>query len=230
MPPQNSRFTDSPFRNPGLTSEQLEWLEQRDRAVKVFREANDSTLAEEIGLFWNKDDEQRARAAQKLRFADDPFATANLTEKQRAERYGPIIVRRRKESIKGMLSLFKPIGTPYTVYRGMKGPLLTSNGREAQPGDELWIDGFMSASRSPRFAAECAVEKYCDAAILMEILPTPEAETITLDNEVNGLWEYESIFNFGQKVRIEEIVTNHSADFHPMNKMAAYFVATLAPA
>ena len=51
-----------------------------------------------------------------------------------------------------------------------------------------------------------------------------------MDNEVNGLWEYESIFNFGQKVRIEEIVANHSADFHPMNKMAAYFVATLAPA
>ena len=156
-----------------MTNKQVERLEQRNRAVKIFRETGDSTLAEEIGLFWNKDDEQRARAAQKLRFADDPFAPAKLTEKERAERYGPIIARRRKETIKEMVSLFKPIETPYKVYRGMKGPVLTSDGREAQIGDELWIDGFMSASRSPQFAAECAVEEHGDAAILIEILPTP---------------------------------------------------------
>ena len=202
MPPRNSRFNDSPFRLPGLTNKQVEWLEQRNRAIKIYRETGDSSLAEEIGLFWNKDDENRARAAQKLRFSDNPFAATKLTKKQEAERYRPIIARRQKQTIKGMLSLFKPIGTPYKVYRSMKGPLLTSDGREAQNGDELWIDGFMSASRSPQFAAECAAEEYADASIFIEILPTPQAETITLDNEVNGLREYESIFNVGQKVRI----------------------------
>ena len=230
MPPQNSRFTDYPFRLPGLTNKQVEWLEQRNRAIKIFRETGDSKLAEEIGLFWNKDDEERARAAQKLRFADDPFASGELTEKQKAERYGPIVIRRRKQTIKEMVSLFKPIETPYKVYRGMKGPLLTSDGREVEIGDELSIDGFMSASRSQQFAAGCVVEEYGAAAILVEILPTPEAETITLDNEVNGLWEYESIFNVGQKVQIAEIVPDHGTALDPLNKMAAYFVATLAPA
>ena len=228
MPPQNSRFTDYPFRLPGLTNKQLEWLEQRNRAIRLFRDTGDSSLAEDIGLFWNKDDEKRARAAQNLRFADNPFVPAQLTEKQKAERYGPIIARRRKETIKEMVSMFKPIETPYTVYRGMKGPLITSDGREAQIGDELRIDGFLSASRSPQFAAECAVEEYGDATIFVEILPTPEAETITLDNEVNGRWEYESIFNVGQKVQIENVVTSYDADYHPMNKLAAYFMATLA--
>ena len=230
MPPRNSRFTDYPFRLPGLTKKQVEWLEQRNRAIKIYRETSDSGLAEEIGLFWNKNDENRARAAQKLRFSDNPFTPATLTKKQKAERYGPIIAQRQKRTIKGMLGLFKPIGTPYKVYRGMKGPLLKSDGREAQNDDELWIDGFMSASRSPQFAAECAAEKYGDASIFIEILPTPQAETITLANEVNGLREYESIFNVGQKVRIEKVVTGHIGDFHPLNKMAAYFVATLAPA
>ena len=230
MPPQNSRFTDYPFRLPGLTNKQVEWLDQRNCAIKIFRDTGDSSLAEDIGLFWNKSDEEKAKAAQELRFADDPFVPDDLTEKQKAERYGPIIVQRRKEMIREMVSLFKPIGTPYTVYRGMKGPLLTSDDREAQIGDELWIDGFMSASRSPKFAAECAVEEHGEATIFIEILPTPQAETITLDNEVNGRWEYESIFNVGQKVRIEKVVADHGAVFHPINKMAAYFVATLAPA
>ncbi len=228
MPPQNPRFTDYPFRRPGFTNKQMEYMQQRNRAVRIFRETGDTDLAEEIGLFWNKDDEKRARAAQALRFTDDP--SVKLTDEQMAERFGPIVVRRRKETIKEMVSLFKQIETPYTVYRGMRGPLFTTDGREAQVDDELWIDGFMSVSRSPQFAAECAVEEHGDAAIFVEIQPMPQAETITLDNEVDGRWEYESIFNFGQKVRIERVVANHGADFHPMNKMAAYFVVTLEPA
>ena len=230
MGPRNSRFTDNPFRLPGLTNEQLEWLEKRNRAVRIYHETGDSTLAEEIGLFWNKDDDERARAAQQLRFTDDPFNSSKLTEEQMAERYRPIIERRTKESIKGMVALFKLIETPYTVYRGMNGPLLTSDGREAQVGDELWIDGFMSASRSPKFAAECAVEQYGDTAIFIEVLPAPHAETIMLPNEVDGLCEYESIFNVGQRVRIEKVVADLEADFYPLNKVAAYFVGTLAPA
>ena len=228
--PQNSRFTDYPFRLPGLTGKQVKWLEQRDRAIRIFRETGDSSLAEQIGLFWNEDDEKRARAAQRLRFTDDPFSKVELTSEEMAERYSPILERQRKDMIKGMVSLFKPIQAPYKVYRGMKGPLLTSDSDEAQIGDELWIDIFMSTSRSPQFAAECAAEKYGETAVFLEIMPLPEAETITLDNQVNGLWEYESIFNFGQKVRVEKIVASNDAGPYPLNEMAAYFVVTLKPA
>lgn len=64
MVSRSSRFTDNPLRLPGLTNEQMEWLEKRNLPVKICREADDSTLAGEIDLFWNKDDEEHARAAQ----------------------------------------------------------------------------------------------------------------------------------------------------------------------
>ena len=55
MPDNTSRFTDNPFRQPGLSKEQLEWLAKRDKAMKIYRESGDPTMAQEIGLF-PKDD------------------------------------------------------------------------------------------------------------------------------------------------------------------------------
>ena len=104
MAPRNSRFTDNPFRLPGLTHDQLDWLEKRNLAVKIYRETGDATLAEEIGFFWNKDDEERAKAAQRLRFADNPFSETKLTEEQMAERYRPIIERKNKETDQGYVA------------------------------------------------------------------------------------------------------------------------------
>ena len=227
--PANSRFTDNPFRQPGLPDESLAWLEQRNLAIKLYRETGDTALAEEIGLFWNSADEERARAAQRLRFSDDPFSGPKLTNEQMAERFQPIIEWRTKEQIKEMVSLFKPIVRPYPVYRGMRGPLLTSDGHEAQVGDELWIDGFMSASRDPKFAAWCAVEEFGTESALLEILPVPDAETITLDNEIDGRSEYESIFNAGQKVRVDRVVPDFKADFYPLKQVSSFFVGTLMP-
>ena len=57
-PPANTRFTDYPFREANLPSDQLEWLAKRNRAIKLYRENDNSSLAEEIGLFWNKEDEE----------------------------------------------------------------------------------------------------------------------------------------------------------------------------
>ena len=51
MPKQPSRWTDNPFRQPGLTPKQLEWLKQRNEAMRIFDETGDTTMAEEIGLF-----------------------------------------------------------------------------------------------------------------------------------------------------------------------------------
>ena len=46
-----SRWTDNPFRRPNLTPEQLEWLEKRNEATRIFQETGDDTMAIEIGLF-----------------------------------------------------------------------------------------------------------------------------------------------------------------------------------
>ena len=203
--------------------------QKRNRAVRNYREKGDSSLAEEIGLFWNKADEEQAREAQRLRFSDNPFSTTELSNEVAVARYEPILQKQTKESIKQMLSLFKPIVEPYTVYRATQGPVLTSEGKRAEVGDELCIDGFMHASRHPGFAAECAVHEFGKGFVVIEIQPTPEAETITLANEVKGRREYESIFNLGQSVRIDEINTNLKADFHPLNKVATYYKGTLRP-
>ena len=47
----NSRWTDNPFRQPGLSQEQLDWLEKRNEATRIFQETGDDTMAIEIGLF-----------------------------------------------------------------------------------------------------------------------------------------------------------------------------------
>ena len=49
--PEQSRWTDNPFRQPGLSPEQLKWLDERDEATRIFQETGDDTMAEDIGLF-----------------------------------------------------------------------------------------------------------------------------------------------------------------------------------
>ena len=149
-PPANTRFMDYPFREANLPPDQLEWLDEAQPGNQdcIGRMGN-SSLAEEIGLFWNKDDEERAREAQRLRFADNPFSGKKLIEAEMAARFGPILEKRKKDTIKGMVDLFKPIVEPYTVYRAMNGSSRNSDGSKVQVGDELWIDGFLSASRHP---------------------------------------------------------------------------------
>ena len=226
-PPVNTRFTDYPFRKANLTPSQLDWRAKRDRAIKLYRESGDSSLAEEIGLFWNKADEERASEAQRLRLMDNPFSPSELSDSEMPARYQPVLARRRKDTIKKIVGLFQLIVEPYPVFRAMNGPLVNGEGRKVQVGDEIWIDGFMSASRHPGFAAECAVHAFGEGFVMMEIQPAPDAETITLGNEMKGRREYESIFNVGQKVRIEKAITDFRADFHPMDKVAKYYVGTL---
>ena len=45
------RWTDNPFRQPGLSDEQVAWLDKRDEALRIFRETGDRGPAVEIGLF-----------------------------------------------------------------------------------------------------------------------------------------------------------------------------------
>ena len=54
----NSRWTDNPFRRPGLSQEQLDWLNKRNEATRIFQETSDDMMAIEIGLFPPHDNEE----------------------------------------------------------------------------------------------------------------------------------------------------------------------------
>ena len=49
--PANSRFSDNPFRDPNLTPEQVERIEKRNEALRIYRETGDTGPAIEAGLF-----------------------------------------------------------------------------------------------------------------------------------------------------------------------------------
>ncbi len=49
--PANDRFSDNPFRDPNLTPEQVERLEERNKALRVYRETGDEGPAIALGLF-----------------------------------------------------------------------------------------------------------------------------------------------------------------------------------
>ena len=53
----HSRWTDNPFRKPNLSPEQLEWLNKRDEATRIYHETGDDTMAIEIGLFPSREEE-----------------------------------------------------------------------------------------------------------------------------------------------------------------------------
>ena len=45
------RFSDNPFRPPNLTPEQIERIEERNKALRIFRETGDEGPAIEVGIF-----------------------------------------------------------------------------------------------------------------------------------------------------------------------------------
>ena len=49
-----SRWTDNPFRSPNLTPEQIERLDKRGEAMRIFRATGDTTLAQDRGWFPKK--------------------------------------------------------------------------------------------------------------------------------------------------------------------------------
>ena len=75
----DSRWTDNPFRQPGMPPEQLAWLEKRDEATRIFLETGDDTMAIEIGLFPPHDAEEEAmeEASAKINAAKEMLSTQN---------------------------------------------------------------------------------------------------------------------------------------------------------
>lgn len=56
--PVHSRWTDNPFRDPNLTPEQVERIEARHKALRIYRETGNSSLLEEIGFWPSKADKK----------------------------------------------------------------------------------------------------------------------------------------------------------------------------
>ncbi len=52
----HSRFSDNPFRDPNLTPEQVERIEERNAALRLYRETGDMRPAVALGLFPPDDD------------------------------------------------------------------------------------------------------------------------------------------------------------------------------
>ncbi len=59
---RHSRWTDNPFQPPNASPELLEWYEKRDRAIRIWRETGDDSMAIEIGLFPSPEEEAAAGA------------------------------------------------------------------------------------------------------------------------------------------------------------------------
>ncbi len=55
----HSRWTDNPFRQPGLSQEQLDWLNKRNEATRIFQETGDDIMAIEIGLFPPREESEK---------------------------------------------------------------------------------------------------------------------------------------------------------------------------
>ena len=65
--PANNRFSDNPFRDPNLTPEQVERIEKRNKALRIYRETGDDSLAIEIGLFPAKDNQDTRKTRNRAR-------------------------------------------------------------------------------------------------------------------------------------------------------------------
>ena len=53
--PANNRFSDNPFRRSDLTPEQVERIEKRNKALRIFRETGDKRPSIEAGIFPKRD-------------------------------------------------------------------------------------------------------------------------------------------------------------------------------
>ena len=67
----HSRWTDNPFRSPNLPPEQLEWLNKRNEATRIFRETGDDTMAIEIGLFPSREAQAELKRQRRKRKDND---------------------------------------------------------------------------------------------------------------------------------------------------------------
>ena len=114
------------------------------------------------------------------------------------------------DPIDEILSVMKPIKEPQITYRGVNFRL------DFEEGKEYPVDAFMSTSRNPWTAAF-----FSNGQTFMEVHSDPNAVGVTLSTT-----EYETLYGFGQKIRVESIKNNVILDGKSMGK---YMVVTVIP-
>lgn len=130
-------------------------------------------------------------------------------------------------TIRDMTKLMKPTRAGI-VYRGTAAPLLDGF-TQAKPGDVVTLTSFASTSRNPVIAAWHASE------IFMEIRVEEGVKAIVLPNSISTSPnnEYETVFNYGQQIRIESITEKATIwgalgdRFAPAQDTRPYYVVTL---
>lgn len=103
-----------------------------------------------------------------------------------------------KEIVREMQYLMVPMEEAQVLYRGT-GRTLTPDGDEVAPGDLLYLDSFLSTSRSAQKAMEFM------KGTLLEIHAQPDTRAITLDNQDTMHAEDETILNFAQCARVDQV-------------------------
>ena len=157
-------------------------------------------------------------------YLDERFQRINLYL-----RNGLQVVSNRERGVNtAMQELMKNLGEPQTLYRGMKVPFLNDDGDPPKVGDEVTLKSYMSASRDPFVICDCMYD--CDddniSGSVLEILTTNKTMGMSLDNADTGREDYETILNFGQRLKIRDIydkVQVNPSDARTINK---YYVAS----
>ena len=157
-------------------------------------------------------------------YLDERFQRINLYL-----RNGVQVMSGRERGVNtAMQELMKNLGEPQTLYRGMKVPFLNEDGKPPKEGDEIILKSYMSASRDPFVICDCMYD--CDddniGGSVLEILTTDKTMGMSLDNADTGREDYETILNYGQRLKIRDIydkVQVNPSDARTINK---YYVAS----
>ena len=83
MPNDTSRFSDNPFRDPNLSSEQVARLDARNAALREYRNTGDPTELQEMGMF-PKEDEFEMPERQNEEHGVDEYMQWDLTASLKA--------------------------------------------------------------------------------------------------------------------------------------------------
>ena len=132
-----------------------------------------------------------------------------------------------QQTVDRLLEVSTPINKPFTVYRGMRRPLLNDREEEVEPGDIVEFDAFTSTSRD---FAVANTFLFPDKGVMMELRLTKGVYAISLADSYMTLAaggpEYETILEFGQQLVIEEV---HENVLNPagVGHIAKYIVASV---
>ena len=102
----------------------------------------------------------------------------------------------------------KFVEKPYTVYRStglIPEFFYNDEYKPSKIGDEITLKSFTSTSRNLDFAWLWEGGFSKDPNVLLEIDLTPDTQAITIPNRVSGRGEFETLIDYGQKIKIIDV-------------------------